>query len=103
MLRFDTRRRRTAYNIRQKIKATEGEKMTNNIDASVLKYIPESLKGRVTWAEKWRNYGEKYYCICVAFNFSDEGIKDYEFIAHGTAELKWACQRLLQGFRGEMF
>jgi hypothetical protein len=79
--------------------------MKNQIDEKVLKYIPKPLQAHVIACGKWKDTYATYTCYEVIFDdeYNDEHGETTGFIAHNVAELKWACKKILEGRRGEIF
>lgn len=75
------------------------------IDESVLKYIPKILCSHVVACGKWKDTYASYTCYDVIFDesFNDEHGENTSFIAHGINELRWACKKVMEGWRGEIF
>jgi hypothetical protein len=79
--------------------------MKKEIDESVLKYIPKTLQAHVIACGKWKDTCANYTCYDVLLDdtYNDEHGDNTSFIAHNVAELKWACKKILEGWRGEIF
>lgn len=76
-----------------------------DIDKSILKYIPKTLHAHIVACGKWKDTYANYTCYEVIFDesFNDKHGEGTMFIAHNIAELKWACEKVLNGARGEIF